>query len=302
MLPVRRAVAAVITAGALTLGLSSCVTNEETSTPQGWQPILPEKDPAVAALVPPELAQRGTLLSATNPPFAPFEFKDSEGNLIGFEMDLARAVGSVMGLKTEIRQQDFAMILPAINGGTIDFGASGFTDTPERQENFDFVDFLYAGIQWAQQEGAAPIDPDHACGLTVAVQRATVGETDDVRPKSEECVARGEEPIEVLSYETADQAATALVVGRADAFSADSPVIAWAVERAGGKITTTGEIFAAAPYGFATPKGSQLTDAVAAAMQVLIESGDYQRILAQWNIEDGLLDQALINEEPAELS
>ena len=296
-----RALAGVLTALACAFGLSACVTNEETGHPEGWEEITPPADPQVQALVPEEIAARGSISIGTNPPFAPFEFKDSQGNIIGFEMDLAAAVASVMGLDLEIRQQDFAMILPAINGGTIDFGATGFTDTEERRQGFDFIDHLYAGIQWAQQSGEPPVDPDHACGLTVAVQRTTVAETDDVRPKSAECEARGEKPIEILSYETADQAATALVWGRADALSADSPITAWAIERADGKITTTGEVFAAAPYGFATPKGSQLTDAIAAAMQVLIDSGDYERILAQWNITDGLVDQALINEEPADI-
>ena len=102
----------------------------------------------------------------------------------------------------------------------------------------------------------------------------------------------------MLAFDTADNAALATLVGRADAYSADSPVTAWAVERSDGKMEMIGDMFDAAPYGIAVPKGSALAPAMAAAMQHLIDTGDYQRILAQWNISTGLLDQALINEQP----
>ncbi|WP_018118600.1 ABC transporter substrate-binding protein [Corynebacterium mastitidis] len=280
------------------LPLASCVTNQEPGTPEGWRAIAPPAAPEVQALVPADLQARGELVIGTNPPFPPFEFKDSTGTIIGVEMDLARAVASVMGLRLRIVQQDFSKILPAVDAGTIDMGATGFTDTPQRRENYDFVNTLYAGIQWAQRVDGDPIDPARPCGLTVAVQRTTVSETDDVRPKSEECVAKGEKPIEVLAYDTSDSAATALVVGRADALSADSPVTSWAIEKAEGAIEKVGPMTAAAPYGFATPKDSELSAAVAAAMRHLIETGEYATILAQWNITDGLLEQATINEEP----
>lgn len=287
-------VVAVLTSATL---LSSCVTNEEQGNPAGWEEIVPAEVPEIAAMVPEEIAAKGHLSMGTNPPFAPFEFKDSEGNIIGLEVDLGRALAGVLGLDLEPVEQEFAMILPAVSSGTLDFGGSGFTDTEERRANYDFVNFLYAGIQWAQQPGDN-VDPDNACGLTVAVQRTTVSETDDVRPKSEDCVARGEEPIEVLAYDTSDNAATALVLGRADAFSADSPVTAWAVERSDGRMEFTGEMFQAAPYGFAVNQDSELGLALAHAMQHLIDTGAYAEVLDQWNIADGLLDQALINEEP----
>lgn len=289
----------VIVALASATMLTGCVTNSEDGNPEGWVPIVPDEVPEIAAMVPASVAADGVLSAGTNPPFAPFEFKDPEGAIIGMEMDLIRAAAAVAGLDYEPVEQDFAMILPAVQSGTLDVGASGFTDNPERRENFDFVNFLFAGIQWAQQPGD-DVDPDNACGLTVAVQRTTVSETDDVRPKSEACTAEGREPISVLSFDASDNAALAVLMGRADAFSADSPVTAWAVQRSDGKMEETGDIFDAAPYGWAVPKDSELGPALAAALQHLIDTGDYRRILAQWGVEDGLVDQALINEEPVE--
>ena len=241
----------------------------------------------------------GVLTAGTNPPFAPFEFKSDSGQIVGVEMDLARAMASVMGLEFRPVEQDFAMILPSIQGGQLDIGVSGFTDTEERRENFDFVNYLYAGIQWAQPTSTSEqVDPANPCGLTVAVQRTTVSETDDVRPKSQACVDNGEEEIEILSYDTSDNAAIAALTGRADAFSADSPVTAYAVNRSDDKLELIGDMFEAAPYGMAVKKDSDYGPAMAAALQHLIETGDYARILAQWGIEDGLIDVAMINERP----
>ncbi|MET3943608.1 ABC transporter substrate-binding protein [Corynebacterium mucifaciens] len=293
--PTSARIAACLVATSL---LAGCVTNEEDGTPDGWEPIVPGEVPEIAAMVPPEVAADGVLNVAANPPFAPFEFKNSRGDIVGVEMDLARAVAGVMGMDFRVDEMDFALILPAVTAGSLDAGTSGFTDNAERRESFDFVDFLYAGVQWAAQPGS-DVDPSDPCGLTVSVQRTTVSETDDVRPKSEACEAAGKEPLTVLAFDTADNAALAALVGRADAYSADSPVTAWAVERSDGELEIVGEMFDAAPYGFAVPKGSPLADAMAAAMQHLIDTGDYARILNQWNIDTGLLDQALINEQPA---
>ena len=293
--PTSARIAACLVATSL---LAGCATNEEGGTPDGWEPIVPDEVPEIAAMVPPEVAADGVLNVAANPPFAPFEFKNSRGDIVGVEMDLARAVAGVMGMDFRVDDMDFALILPAVTAGSLDAGASGFTDNAERRESFDFVDFLYAGVQWAAQPGSG-VDSSNPCGLTVSVQRTTVSETDDVRPKSEACEAAGKEPLTVLAFDTADNAALAALVGRADAYSADSPVTAWAVERSDGELEMVGEMFDAAPYGFAVPKGSPLADAMAAAMQHLIDTGDYARILNQWNIDTGLLDQALINEQPA---
>lgn len=295
---IRRSLCAATVVGATTL-LAGCVTNVEGGNPDGWEPILPDEVPEIAAMVPEDVAADGVLSAGSNPPFAPFEFKDSEGNIIGVEIDLAAAIASVMGLEFRPVEQDFALILPSVQAGTVDMGVSGFTDTEERRESFDFVNYLYAGVQWAQQTGD-DVHPDNPCGLTVAVQRTTVSETDDVRPKAEACEEAGEEPITVLSYDTSDNAALAVLTGRADALSADSPVTAWAVNRSDNVMEVTGDIMQAAPYGMAVPKGSDLGPAAAAALQHLIDSGAYEEILAQWSIEDGLLDQAMINENPVE--
>ncbi|WP_445227790.1 ABC transporter substrate-binding protein [Corynebacterium sp. H128] len=291
-----RAVTGACAAIALAATLSACTTNEETGNPEGWEDIKPAVVPEVQALVPADIQKRGTISMGTNPPFAPMEFKDSNGTIIGIDVDLARAAAATMGLELVVQEQDFSLILPSISAGTVDFGAAGFTDNEERRKNYDFVNYLSAGLQWAQQTGEN-VDPDNACGLTVAVQKGTVSESDDVAVRSEECVKQGKPAITMLSYESSDQAFTALVLGRADAVSADSPVTAYAVTRADGKIEKAGRIYEAADYGWPVPKDSELGPALKAALQHLIDTGDYAKTLQPWGVTEGLKPQATINGE-----
>lgn len=307
----RAAAAAMLASIAL---LAGCVNNTESTDspstdakaseltdegglPEGWSEVKPAKDDAIAAMVPEALASKGTLLVGSNPPFAPAEFKAADGEIIGFDIDLARAAAAVMGLELEVKEQDFALILPSVSGDTLDMGVSGFTDNEERRKSFDFVNYFNAGIQWGAPAGKT-VDPDDACGLTVAVQRTTVSETEDVAGRNEKCKADGKPEIKVLAFDTSDEAANAVILGRADAFSADSPVAAWAVERSGGKIELVGKITDAARYGWAVKKDSELTEAAAAALQKLIDSGDYAKILDMWGLGDGAVDEAMINGQP----
>ena len=117
-----------------------------------------------------------------------------------------------MGMDFRVDDMDFALILPAVTAGSLDAGASGFTDNAERRESFDFVDFLYAGVQWAAQPGSG-VDPSDPCGLTVSVQRTTVSETDDGRPKSEACEAAAREAgVQRLYLETNSGLRTAIAL------------------------------------------------------------------------------------------
>ena len=76
---------------------------------------------------------------ATNAEFEPYEYH--EGNeIIGIDVDIARAVCDKMGYELKIEDMEFDSILPAVTAGKADFGAAGMTVTDERKENVDFTD------------------------------------------------------------------------------------------------------------------------------------------------------------------
>ncbi|WP_024356987.1 ABC transporter substrate-binding protein [Leucobacter chironomi] len=292
---IRYAVPALAAAALLTL--TGCVNNAESEgsgTGGGAQASSIEADQAAVDLLPDELRESGVLRIGTDAEYPPNEFKDADGNPTGWGVELAEAVSAKLGLEPEWEILGFDSIIPRIQEGALDMGSSSFTDTVERQKSVDFVNFLNAGTQWAAATGS-DVDPDNACGLTIAVQATTVQDTEELPAKSKACTDAGKEAIEVLRFDGQPEATQAVVDGRADAFSADLPVTGDAVAKLSGQLETVGEVFDAAPYGFATQKDSDTTKAVQAALQSLIDDGTYLKILTAAGIEAGALDEATIN-------
>lgn len=250
--------------------------------------------PTLSAPLPPAIASSRTLTVGTNIPYAPMEFLSQQGGVAGAEVDLITAVAEELGLKVEFRTMDFKALLPGVKSGEIDVAASAITDTRQRQEYVDLVDFFSGGIQWAQRPGPT-ISPDDACGLTVAVQATTIEETDELPAKSKKCVEAGKPPINVLRFDSQDAATNAVILGQADAMTADSSITGYAVKVADGRLIAPAPMFEAAPMGWAVEKGSALGPALQQALDRMIADGRYTDILSRWGLTNGELDRAVIN-------
>lgn len=275
-------------------GCSNSEDSEGSGPASSSVPVSVAKVDAIAAQVPENIRQSGQLIVGVNVPYQPNEFKDANGNIIGYDVDLMNAVAQVLGLTAVFKEADFDKIIPAIQQGTYNVGMSSFTDTTERQQQVDFVTYYSAGIQWAQQAGGN-IDPNNACGKRVAVQSTTVEDTEEIPAKSQACVDAGKPAIEKVKFDNQDEAVNALVLGKVDAMSADSPVTAYAIKRSGGKLVTAGGVFEAAPYGYPVQKGSALAPALQQAVQYLIDNGQYRTIASNWGLEAGMITKSVIN-------
>ncbi|WP_157897783.1 ABC transporter substrate-binding protein [Mycolicibacterium rutilum] len=253
-----------------------------------------EKVDEIANTVPEAIKSSGKLIIGVNIPYPPNEFKDPSGKIVGFDVDLMNAISATLGLTPEYRESDFAKIIPSIQGGTYNVGMSSFTDTKEREESVDFVTYFNAGTLWAQRPGS-PIDPNNACGKKVAVQATTTQETEELPAKSKACTDGGKPAIEIVPFDGQDAATNAVVLGQADAMSADSPVTSYAIKQSNGKLEAAGEIFDSAPYGWPVQKGSALAQSLQKALEHLIESGTYKEIAANWGVENGMIDKPVIN-------
>ena len=285
-----------LTAAAI-LMLTGCVDNskaEPNAEPDGQAASAIETDAEAAKLLPDSLAKPGTLVIGTSPNYAPNEYKDDAGEPVGWAIELGAAVAAKLGLEPEYRIARFENIIPGIVGNKIDVGESSFTDTVEREQQVDFVNYYVAGIQWASRAGKE-VDPDDACGLTIAVQATTYQDTTEIPEKSKACVAAGKPAIRKVPLDTQDVVANAVALGQADAFSADSPVTLYAIAQLKGKLQLAGKTFEAAPYGLAVSKDSGMAEAVQAAVQSLVDDGAYADILDKWGVADGGLEEITIN-------
>lgn len=253
-------------------------------------------DEEIAAMLPDEIAERGTLNVGSDTTYAPAEFIDADGQTpIGFDIDVAKAIGAVLGLETEVESAPFDGIIPAV-GSKYDVGISSFTITPERIAEANMISYIVVGSQYAVAAGNPEgFDSEELCGVTVTVQTGTI-QDDELTGLSEDCEKDGEEPIDILRYDSQADATTNLVGGKAVAMYADSTVAAYAVEQTEGKLETFGDIRDAAPFGIVVSQDDQeLTDAVQAAVQKLMDDGTLVQVLDVWGGGDSALDEAELN-------
>lgn len=287
-------IAAVLAASGA-LALSGCSSSEPSGGDESPTAAAPaDKVEAIANTVPEAIKASGKLIVGVNIPYAPNEFKDESGKIVGFDVDLMNAVAGTLGLTPEYRESDFAKIIPSIQGGTFNVGMSSFTDSKEREQQVDFVTYFSAGTLWAQPTGGT-IDPENACGKKVAVQATTVQETDELPARSKKCTDAGQAGIVIMPFDSQDAATNAVVLGQADAMSADSPVTLYAIKQTNGKLEQAGQTFDSAPYGWPVEKDSPLAQSLLQALEHLMETGKYKEIAANWGLEEGMIDKPVIN-------
>ncbi|WP_349269918.1 protein kinase [Mycolicibacterium parafortuitum] len=250
--------------------------------------------PEVAATVPAEVRDTGRLVIGVNVPYAPMEFKNADGQLVGFDVELMNAIARVLGLVPDYRDTPFETILPAVVDGTYDLGMSSVTDTREREELVDFVTYLEAGTQWARRPGTA-LGPNAACGLRVGVAEGTLQATEELPAKSDQCSAAGMPAIEMVVHKSQDEVTAALIRGEVDAMSADSPVTGFAIKLSRGDLVPAGDVFDTAPYGWPVAKDSGMAEPLQRALEHLMETGEYRAIATMWGVERGMIDAPAIN-------
>lgn len=283
---------------AAALAAAGCANNE--STESGGAPAPSpgaatfsldsvQKDDALAGQVSDAIKSDSKLVVGTDPTYEPSEFKQG-GKIVGFDVDLGSAIAKKLGLTAAFQESKFDAILPAL-GTRYEIGMSSFTDNPEREKVVDFVTYFNAGTQWAAKDKS--FDPDAACGKKVAVQTGTVQDTDDLPARQKKCAGNA---IQIQRYDDQSEATNAVVLGKADAVLADSPVMAGAVKKVGGQLSLVGEVYDAAPYGIAIPKNAGTTkDAILGAVKALVDDGTYKAILDKWGVSSGAITDPVIN-------
>jgi polar amino acid transport system substrate-binding protein len=251
---------------------------------------------SVTAEVPSKYRSK-TLKVAADATYAPNEFIGSNGHTVmGMDPDLAKALASVMGVKTDVVNATFNTIIPGLSSGKYDLGMSSFTDTKARQKVVDFVTYFSAGTAFYVKAQGGPTISSLAglCGHSVAVESGTTQQMDATTQKTK-CKAAGKPSAKVSVFPDQNAANLAVSSGRAQVGMADSPVAAYIVKKSNGQFKLTGKVYGTAPYGIAIPKGSGLEKPILAALKVLMKDGKYKAILTKWGIQEGAIANPKIN-------
>ena len=142
----------------LVLGLAACGDDDDAgSGDSAATPTTPARNAEVAAKVPAPIASKGTLTVATDATYAPMEFIAPDGKTIqGMDADLAKALGTVMGLRTRMVNSTFDAIIPGLQGGKFTAAMSAMTDDKEREKVVDFVTYFSAGTSFFTKATGGP--------------------------------------------------------------------------------------------------------------------------------------------------
>ncbi|MDO4535880.1 MAG: ABC transporter substrate-binding protein [Clostridium perfringens] len=97
-----------------------------------------------------KIKETGKLVIGMSADYAPYEFHkviDGKDEVVGFDVDIANEIAESLGVKLEITEMDFGMLIAALQTGKIDMIVSGMSPNDERRENVDFSDIYYEATQ-----------------------------------------------------------------------------------------------------------------------------------------------------------
>lgn len=126
---------------------------------------------------PEEIKEYGKLVVATSPDFPPFESLDKAGNVIGWDIDVAKALAEKLGVELEIQKMEFDAVLSSVAAGKVHIGMAGISNTAKRDESVDFSMNVFDSSQMiiVRADNTSINGPMDLAGKTVAVQAGTIG-------------------------------------------------------------------------------------------------------------------------------
>ena len=278
---------------ALPLTLTACGGSSDNSTVT--QPSSSSKAGSLANLLPADVKAKGKLVVGSDIAYAPVEFKDDSGKVVGIDPDLAAAIGERLGITLEFQNATFDGLITSLTSKRIDLIMSAMSDNKKRQASVDFVDYFNAGTSIIVAKGNPKSiqSLDDFCGQTIALQRGTT-QDDVATAQVAKCKTAGK-PLKVLKFDTDPEALLQIKQGRAVADMNDFPVAAYTA-KTDTAFQVVGEQIGAGPYGIAVPKDqTALRDAIQKTVQALIDDGTYASILDKWQVGQGALKTATVN-------
>ena len=135
----------------------------------------------------------------TDPTYAPFESKNAQGELVGFDIDLAKELCKRINTQCTFVENPLDALIPSLKAKKIDAIMSSLSITEKRQQEIAFTDKLYAADSRLVVKKGSPVTPDLATlkGKRVGVLQGTTQETYG----NEHWAPKG---IEIVSYQGQD--------------------------------------------------------------------------------------------------
>lgn len=231
-----------------------------------------------------DIQERGVLRVGMEPGYMPFEMTNQKGEIVGFDVDMAKRIAKAMGVKLELVSTAWDGIIPALLTKKFDMIMSGMTVTPERNLKIAFA------------------DPYIVVGQSILVKKEYAGEVKsykDLNNKKfkvgsklgttgEQATKRMIGKAQYISFETEQEGVMDLVNGKIDAFVYDLPYMAIAnAQKSEGKLIFLDQPFTYEPLGWAirhdNPNMLNWLNNFLAQMK---NDGTYDKIYEKWFLND----------------
>ncbi len=256
-----RAIQALALAGAATLALAGCASDNETTTTDSGAKLI----------------EAGTLTVCTHLPYEPFQFSQGD-EVVGFDVDMMDLVAEELGVEQKIFDTPFEGIQSgqALNTGKCDVAAAGMTITDERARVIDFSDPYFNATQALlvkKDSGVSSLED--LSGKSLGVQEGTTGAI--------YAQENAPDDVETRSFEDLALLQTAVKTGQVDAGINDNGVLFDYVQD-NPELEVSTEFDTGEQYGFAVKKdgNDELLKIVNDAIATAQEDGTYDEIYKRW--------------------
>ncbi|MFF4016684.1 ABC transporter substrate-binding protein [Streptomyces sp. NPDC001843] len=256
------------------------------------------KDASAAGLLPSGVKSLTVAVSVGGTPPGTAYLSDGK-TLTGQDVDFTKAVAKVLGIELKVEQASFDAILPALDSGKYDFGASNFGVTDERRKTVDFVTYVNDGQGFAARKDSKlskVTDLKQLCGLNVATGAGTTFEA-TLEENEKVCTDAGKKAYKVQTYAESSAIWSSVQQGRSDVVMSTINGLRYAVAHQQG-LKFLNE-YHRLDVGFAFKKGTKLAPAFQAAVDKLIADGTYEKILKKWGTTGSAIEKSRIS--PPEL-
>lgn len=215
-----------------------------------------------------------TYVIATDTTFAPFEFENDKGEMVGIDLDLLAAIAADQGFSYELQSVGFSAAVTALEAGEADAVIAGMSITDERKEKYDFSEAYYdSGVGMAVLAGSDIKSYEDLAGLQVAAKIGTEG------CSFAESI-QDEYGFTVVQFEDSASMYQDVLTETSAACFDDYPVLGYEISRGTG-LSLPMDMERGSSYGFAVLKGEnpELIEMFNAGLANLKESGKYDEIL-----------------------
>lgn len=209
----------------------------------------------------------------------PFEYRNDENQLIGFDISLMEKFAQELGVSIEWKEMAFADLITELEAGNVDVVIAGMYITPVRQEVVDFAEpYLDTGLVMVTRTDAAEItSPEDLAGRTVGVKEGATGEV-----WAEQFRTEDEIELEIRQYTDTLDSLDDLDAGQIDVVFNDK-LNTLEYIKTHPDIQIQGEVFAPAGLGIAVQKGdADLLAFINETLADLKAKGEIQKLFDQW--------------------